>query len=74
MTNSESSGNDVKFPDVTVELIGRDGNVFSIIGAVTKALKRAGHPDAALDFANAAMDSGSYDDVLALVQRTVEVS
>jgi menaquinone-dependent protoporphyrinogen IX oxidase len=65
---------DVKYPDVHVQLTGRDGNVFSIIGAVSAALKRAGHQVEAEEFASRAMDSASYEEVLALVQRTVEVS
>lgn len=65
---------DVRFPDVHVQLTDNDGNVFLIIGAVSKALKRAGHVDAAKKFRSQALDAASYDDVLALVQRTVEVS
>ena len=29
----------VKYPEITVELIGQDGNAFAILGAVHKALK-----------------------------------
>jgi hypothetical protein len=65
---------DVKYPDVHVQLTGRDGNAFAVIGAVSAALKRAGHRDAAEAFANDAMDSSSYDALLALAMRTVEVS
>lgn len=70
----EDYPSDVKFPDVHVKLTGGDGNVFSVIGSVTKALKRAGHPDAAQEFANRAMDCATYYEVLALAMRTVEVS
>jgi hypothetical protein len=65
---------DVKYPDVHVQLTGRDGNAFAVIGAVSAALKRAGHRDAAETFANDAMDSSSYDALLALAMRTVAVS
>ena len=68
------NANEVEFPDVHVQLSGEDGNVFSIIGRVTKALKRVGEYDAATQFANDAMDCPSYDDVLQLVMRTVETS
>lgn len=64
----------VQFPEVEVELIGQDGNVFAIIGSVSKALKRAGYATAAAQFTEAAMGCESYDAVLALVMRTVEVS
>jgi hypothetical protein len=33
-----------KFPDITVKLIGEDGNAFSIVGRVVKALRKAGIP------------------------------
>ena len=50
----------------TVELSGIDGNVFCIIGTVSKALKRAGMPDKAKEFSSRAMNAGSYDEVLAM--------
>jgi hypothetical protein len=40
------------------KLVGTDGNVFAIIGTVSRTLKRAGQP---------------YDDVLALCWEYVEV-
>lgn len=57
----------------TVELIGQDGNVFSIIGRVSKALKRAGQPEKAKEFSDKAMSSESYDAVLRLCMDYVEV-
>lgn len=57
----------------TVKLIGQDGNVFGIIGAVSKALKRAGQPDQAKEFTEAAFASDSYDAVLRLVMEYAEV-
>jgi hypothetical protein len=65
---------DVYYPDVHVKLTGKDSNVFHTIADVAAALRRAGHAQAAEDFANAAMDSDSYDEVLRLAMRTVEVS
>ena len=64
---------DVKFPDVTVQLTGEDGNVFGVIGRVAKALKRAGHVEGAAEFTAAAFASKSYDEVLRLAMQTVEV-
>lgn len=52
-----------KFPEVTVQLTGEDGNAFSILGAVSKALKRAGHGEAAQEFYTEAT-SGDYDHLL----------
>ena len=56
-----------------VQLSGEDGNVFSIIGRVSKALKRAGQADKAKEFSEKAMNSQSYDAVLQLCFDYVEV-
>ena len=55
------------------KLTETDGNVFAIIGAVSKALKRAGLPEAAKEFAAKAMSSESYDAVLQLCFDYVDV-
>lgn len=56
------------------KLVGENGNVFNIIGLVSKALKKAGQPDKAKEFVARAFKSGSYDNVLALCFEYVEVS
>lgn len=55
------------------ELVGTDGNVFSIIGQVSRALKKAGYKDKADEFCEKAMKQNSYDDVLMLLHQYVEV-
>jgi hypothetical protein len=55
------------------ELIGTDGNVFSIIGAVSKTLKRADMHDKATEFMRKATNCDSYDEVLNLVHQYVTV-
>lgn len=65
---------EVKYPHVHVQLTNEDGNVFALIGKVSKALKRAGEREGAAEFTEAAMKAGSYDEVLQLCMRTVEVS
>jgi len=57
----------------TAKLVGGDGNVFAIIGSVSKALKRAGQPAKAEEWATKARASTSYDAVLALAFDYVEV-
>ena len=57
----------------TVELIGQDGNVFSIIGQISKALKRAGRREDAAEFTQRAFACGSYNEVLRLVFEYCEV-
>ena len=61
-------------PEVSVKLIGRDGNAFAIIGAVRRALHQAGLNDEATKFVQDAYACGSYDELLQLVTDPVEVS
>lgn len=55
------------------QLSGEDGNVFSIIGRVSKTLKRAGQYDKAEEFKDKATHAHSYDEVLQLCFEYVEV-
>ncbi len=57
----------------TVQLTGQDGNVFAIIGAVTTALRRAGHMALAVEFRERAFTAEDYDAVLRLCCEYVEV-
>lgn len=59
--------------NVKVKLIGEDGNVFSIIGNVTKVLKSNGHTKLAKEFSAASMLCSSYNEVLHLVRDYVHV-
>jgi hypothetical protein len=61
-----------KFPDVTVQLTGEDGNGFFIAGRVRKALERAGHREAAAEFFKEAL-SGDYDHLLQTAMAYVDV-
>lgn len=53
-----------KFPNVTVQLTGIDGNAFSIMGTVTKAMRRAGVAKEDIDAYFAEATSGDYDNVI----------
>lgn len=55
------------------KLIGEDGNVFSIIGKVSRTLKMAGLEDEAKEFVGKAFAAKSYDEVLQIVLDYVEV-
>lgn len=55
------------------KLVGTDGNVFAIIGAVSAALKKAGQRVQAKEFTEKAFKAGSYDEVLVLTMDYVEV-
>jgi hypothetical protein len=71
MTEDRTS---IRHPDVRVQLTGRSGNAMATIGAVATALRREVSNEAAEQWANEAMDSESYDALLALAMRTVNVS
>ena len=54
------------------KLVGTDGNVFSIIGNVSKTLKKAGMPEKAKEFQERAFKAGSYDEVLTMLHDYVD--
>jgi len=68
----EEMGADVKYPDVSVRLVGEDGNAFALLGRVSKALKRGGHGDVVDEFMDEAT-AGDYNDLLNTVMRWVDV-
>lgn len=49
----------------TVTLTGTDGNAFAILGAVTRALRKAGNPPAVVEAFKAEATAGDYDHLLA---------
>lgn len=49
-----------------------DGNVFAVLGACSRALKRAGHAMAAKELAERVFASSSYAEALAICQEYVE--
>lgn len=58
--------------NLTVKLVGEDGNAFAIMGKVIKALRRGGHADLIEEYQKEAM-SGDYDNLLATTMEYVEV-
>jgi hypothetical protein len=62
-----------RFPDVTVPLVGEDGNAFAILGRVTKALRRGGATQADIDEFTDEATSGDYDDLLLTVTKWVSM-
>lgn len=62
---------DIKYPEVNVSLVGEDGNAFSILGRVQKALRRAGVPKEELDAYFAEATSGDYDHLLRVTMEWV---
>lgn len=65
---------EVKCPEVTVDLVGQDGNAFVILGLVCRGMKRGGVDESIIDeFRNEAM-SGDYDNLLVTVMKYVNVA
>lgn len=60
--------------DIDVQLTGEDGNVFNLIGIVSKALTRAGERDAAKEMTAKVFASGSYEEALGIMAEYVNVS
>lgn len=62
-----------KHEDITVQLTGRDGNAFAIIGAVTRAMRAARLPKEEIDAYTADAMSGDYKHLLRVTMQTVTV-
>lgn len=62
-----------KHPDIVVQLSGIDGNAFSIMGAVSKALRRGGVSKDEIDAYMKESMSGDYDHVIQTAMAWVEV-
>lgn len=54
----------VKHPEIEVELVGRDGNAFAVLGAVRKAMRRGGVDPAEIERFTEEATAGDYDELL----------
>jgi hypothetical protein len=62
-----------KHPEITVKLVGGDGNAFAIIGNIIRAMRAAKLPDEEIrQFRDEAM-SGDYDHLLQTCMKWVEI-
>ena len=62
----------VKYPDITVKLIGEDGNAFAVIGKVSRAIKSKYGKEASDAFFKEATQ-GDYNHLLATCMKWVNV-
>lgn len=62
-----------KYPQVKVRLVGEDGNAFSILGRVSKAMRRAGLSRAQTDEYRREATAGDYDHLLRVTMDYVDV-
>ena len=53
-----------KYPHITVELVGRDGNAFAILGRCQRAMQRAKLDRDEIGAFMAQATSGDYDNLL----------
>ena len=64
----------MKYPNIKVQLTGRNGNAFAIIGAVSKALRQSNvNKDEVEKFIDEAM-SEDYDNLLVTCMNWVDVN
>ena len=68
MTTTET-----RYPEIEVQLTGNDGNAYAVLGAVSKALRRAGVPKEERDEFMDEATAGDYNHLLATCMAWVEV-
>ena len=64
---------ETKYPEITVQLTGNDGNAFAIMGAVRRALKRAKVSADEIAEYTKQSTSGDYDNLLRVAMSWVTV-
>jgi hypothetical protein len=62
-----------KYPNITVQLLGRDGNAFAILGRVQGAMRRGGVPQDDIKKFMEEATKGDYDRLLTTVMSWVDV-
>jgi hypothetical protein len=62
-----------KYPNIEVQLTGKDGNAFFIIGTVRRALRQAGLPEDEVTSFSHEVTRADYDNVLQTCMRWVTV-
>ena len=58
---------DIKYPDITVKIIGVNGNAFNILGICTTAMRKHRLPQSEIDSFISEATSGGYDNLLCVV-------
>lgn len=64
----------VKYPHVSVTLVGEDGNAFAILGRVRRAMTQAGCTKDQVEAYLREATAGDYDNLLRVTMRYVEVN
>jgi len=60
--------------DMEVKLVGEDGNIFNLMGIVSRQMKKHGHEDHRVEeFINDVTSSQSYDEALQKIAHWVKI-
>lgn len=70
---SEAENTGPKYPDVEVQLTGEDGNAFTILGRIQKAMHRADIPNTEYRAFELAATEGDYGHLLRTARKWVKV-
>lgn len=62
-----------KYPDITVRLVGQNGNAFNILGICLRAMRLAGLSQEEREIFHAEATSSNYDHLLATCLKWFEV-
>lgn len=65
--------NSIKYPNIIVDLSTVDGNAFSIMGAVTRAMKKHGVSNDEINQYRKEATSGDYSNLLSVTEEWVTV-
>jgi hypothetical protein len=71
---SPDTNGKIRYPSVNVDLSNCDGNAFSILGRVSKEMRRAGVSDNEVSVFTKEAMSSDYDNLLQTCMRWVDVS
>ena len=63
-----------KYPNITVKLLGENGNAFNLIGIVCRELRKNGVPKEEIDLFMKQATAGTYDDLLITCMEWVNVT
>ncbi|MBQ7659501.1 MAG: hypothetical protein IJS26_01985 [Alphaproteobacteria bacterium] len=64
---------DVKYPDITVKIIGANGNAFCILGICTREMRRHKLPQSEIDNFMSEATHGDYNHLLCVVMNWFNV-
>ena len=63
----------MRYPEITVQLTGEDGNAFNVLGRVQRAMRAGGLEQAVIDEYLAEATEGDYNDLLVTTMHWVDV-